>query len=95
MSDITPIVVSIITGIALGIVYGSFFLLSKKKALSTLQKIPSYQDLLIIYGGAAIRISFVALFTYLLLLYPSIPFILAVVSFLGGFWYVVYVKKVH
>ena len=95
MNDTLSIIISIVLGVIMGLAYGSIYYVSKKKMLAAIQQAPSGRDLFIIYGAAIVRLSFIGLLIYLLLLYPSIPFILTIAAFLASFWCVIYFKKVH
>lgn len=95
MNDITSILVSIAFGIGAGLVYAYFYIQSKSRVLSILQKAPSNKDLIIIYGGTFARILFVGALIYFLLLYQSIHFILTIGCFLVSFWCIIFFKKVY
>lgn len=95
MSDFTSPLISIAIGITTGIIYAYFYIKSKTRVLSALQKAPSNKDLFLIYAGTFARIIFIGGLIYFLLIYQSIHFILTIACFLVSFWSVIFFKKVY
>jgi len=91
----TSFALSLLIGVAFGITYGFFYLFSKKRILIAKQRAVSKKDLYLIYANSFIRIGFIGVFIYLLLLSPSMHFILTIACFLASFWAIILFKKAY
>lgn len=85
--------IAIVAGLLAGFVYGLFYVYNKKRVLIALREHPSRKRYLIMYVGPIVRITFIASLIVLLLRYPTIPLILAIICFLVGFWSVIFFKR--
>ena len=95
MNEPSVIIASIVIGIVCGLLYGFFYVLSKKKFFSTLHTTPSKKDLLSLSASSILRILLFGALVYLLLLSPSIHFILTIACFIASFWAFIVYKEVR
>ena len=82
---------SAITGVSMGIIYGLLFVFSRTKALSTNT---STKKSVIFYAMfSAVRLIILAITFFYLLRLPSINFIIVLPSFLVMFWIIILTKR--
>ncbi len=86
-------ILSLVTGIGTGILYGLFFLLQKRRVLFSRESISEKRQFSSALLFSFARIITLALLWYYVLLSPSINFILLLTSFLGAFWLTIFTKR--